>query len=96
MVFAVFSYGFPEIEFSENGTLLASGGVNKITRLWPISRVFDNELNAIAPIETERRHKFTVRCLSLISDHGDFLVEKRIKKCSFMMLQREYSFCSLT
>ena len=57
-------------EFSEGGTLLlASGGYDKIARLWPISSGAEGELNsAIAPFEMETRQESAIYCLAISSD----------------------------
>ena len=49
------------IEFSFDGTLLASGGQDKVVRLWPIRNV---------PIEMETRHISSFRWLAISSDNG--------------------------
>ena len=45
------------VEFSNDGTLLASGGYDKIVRLWPISEARrQNEAIPIASMEMKSRH----------------------------------------
>ena len=51
------------IDFSDDGTLLASGGVDKIVRLWPISKAVENV------IETKTKHKSSIYCLAISSDN---------------------------
>ena len=56
-------------EFSADGTILASGGVDKIVCLWHTNKVTGNGQNdVIDPTEMETRHESNVRCLALTSD----------------------------
>ena len=60
------------LEFSDDGTLLASGGFDKIVRLWPISRQGEagrGRNSIIAPIEMETRHASNVNCLAFAPDN---------------------------
>ena len=62
--------GIAVIEFSEDGTLLASGGKDKIVRLWPISKEAENGNNLdITPIEMETLHESFISCLAISSDN---------------------------
>ena len=58
--------GVGGIEFTADGTLLASGGTDKIVRLWPIGK--PNE-DAITPIEMETKHESFVYCLAVTPDN---------------------------
>ena len=55
------------VELSDDGTMLASGGVDKAVRLWSISsheaEVVSGQ-NPIVPIEMETRHSFSVLSLA--------------------------------
>ena len=58
------------IEFSDDGTLLASGGEDQIVRLWPLSKAVEDGRNvSIVPIEMEDIHESRVCCLALSSDN---------------------------
>ena len=58
------------IEFSDDGTLLASGGEDQIVRLWPLSKAVEDGRNvSIVPIEMEDMHESRVCCLALSSDN---------------------------
>ena len=57
-------------EFSNDGKFLASGGYDKIVRLWPISEARrKNEATPIAPTEMKRRHISSVFCLAFAPDN---------------------------
>ena len=58
--------GVGGIEFTADGTLLASGGTDKIVRLWPIGK--SNE-DAITPIEMGTEHESFVYCLAVTPDN---------------------------
>ena len=55
--------GVGGIEFTADGTLLASGGADKIVRLWPISKAVENV------IEMKTKHKSSIYCLAISSDN---------------------------
>jgi WD40 repeat protein len=61
--------GVVGLEFSKDGTLLVSGGYDKIVRLWPISSVTRNEQCPIIPIEMKTRHVSHVYSLAITSDN---------------------------
>ena len=65
--------GVRAIEFSDDGTLLASGGEDQIVRLWPLSKAVEDgrlmEDVSIVPIEMEDIHESRVCCLALSSDN---------------------------
>jgi len=56
------------IEFSDDGTLLASGGWDKIVRLWPISKAVHGQ-NVSIPVKMETKHESYVRCLAISTDN---------------------------
>jgi WD40 repeat protein len=56
-------------EFSEDGTLLASGGLDKIVRLWPIGNSTGNEKDTIIPIKMKTIHEPCIYCLAISSDN---------------------------
>jgi WD repeat-containing protein 22 len=63
-----YHYGQIEaIEFSNDGTMLASGGYDTILRLWPVSQALDKE---IVPFQMEKRHNSIVLCLAIASDNS--------------------------
>ena len=53
------------MEFSEDGTLLVSGGVDKTVRLWSLNQ-YRNEWNSA---EIETKHKGSVYCLAISPDN---------------------------
>ena len=60
------------VEISHDGTLLASGGHNKIVRLWPIRSQADieNPRNASVSIEMKKKHLNSVACLTFVQDNS--------------------------
>ena len=62
--------GIAAIEFSEDGTLLASGGKDKIVRLWPINQDAETRHNlTITPIEMFTMQESFISCLAIASDN---------------------------
>lgn len=59
------------VEFSDDGTLLASGGWDTIVRLWPISQeAVDDSQNPIIPIEMKKRHKKVASSLAIAPNNS--------------------------
>ena len=58
------------IEFSDDGSFLASGGCDEIVRLWPDLKSTENEDHHIVPIEIETRHESPVFSLAISPDNN--------------------------
>ena len=63
------------IEFSDDGTLLASGGSDKIVRLWPISQVTAAEgtRNPIVPVQMVAKNNPAVCSLAFTPNNSRLL-----------------------
>ena len=63
--------GIKTVEFSDDGTLLASGSCDNIVRLWPINNEaeFGRGHNFMAPIQMETRHASSVYTLAFTPDN---------------------------
>lgn len=61
----------PAIDFSDDGTLLASGGLNSIVRLWYISEPDRRGKHlTVIPIDMESKHNGAALCLAIASDNS--------------------------